>query len=98
MELADFIHQIEVRTNVPGVGFTYDLLAPPDPRTQSVLNAIKPVILIRGPLGNFVIDYSKGASGQVNPAFQTAGLQSGIGLAAGMLGVGLFLRALFKGR
>ena len=98
MQLTDFIHEIEVRTAVPGAGFTYDLLKPSDPRTQAILNAIRPVILIRGPLGNFVVDYARGTSGSVSPQFEQAGYATGIGLAAGLFGVGLLLRALLKAR
>jgi len=93
-DLTDFIHQVEVRTAVPGVGFTYDLTTPSDPRTQAILNTIRPVIFLRGPLGNFKIDYREGATGEINPAFQTAGYQSILGAAAGLLGLGLLLRAL----
>src|SRR3990172_1628305 len=96
--IEDFIHQIEIRTAVPGVSFTYDLTTPSDPRTQAILNAIKPVIYLRGPLGNFKIDYLQGATGAVNPAFESAGYQTIIGGAAALLGAGLVLKALLGRR
>lgn len=98
MSITDFIHEIEVRTAIPGVSFTYDLRTPSDPRMRAVLEAIKPVVLLRGPLGNFRVDYTQGVTGQVSREFIVAGQKSAVGLVAGVAGVGLLLKALISRR
>lgn len=87
-------NRIEIRTAATPP-LVIDMKSPPNPYTRALLEKLKPALIMNGPAGQKVIA-PYGMPEGISQEIQTAGIQTGLGLMAGAVGVFLLLHVMLK--